>query len=67
MDNGLIKIFEKTNYCINPNTVEEIIPIDTNNSKYYLDIHFISGKTRKLEFDNKEDMDLFISKTTRKD
>lgn len=67
MDKGLIKIFEDSNYCINPDAVEEVMPIEVSNIKYHLDVHFISGKTRKLEFDKKEDMDLFISKIIRKD
>lgn len=59
MGNGLIKVFEKTNYCINPDTVEEILPYESEN-KYQLELHFISGKTRKLDFNNKNDMEIFI-------
>ncbi len=67
MDNGLIKIFEKTNYCINPNTIEEIIPLNENSMKCQLEIHFISGKMRKIDFDSREAMNLFISKIIRKE
>ena len=64
MEKGLIKVFEKTNYCINPNTIEEIMPVIENSMKCQIEIHFISGKTRKIDFDNKESMELFIKKIT---
>ncbi len=67
MGNGLIKVFEKTNYCINPDTVEEILPYEESENKCQLEIHFISGKTRKLNFDKKIDMEFFISTLIRKD
>lgn len=67
MGNGLIKVFEKTNYCINPDTVEEILPYETSENKCYLELHFISGKTRKLNFDKKIDMEIFIRTLIRKD
>ena len=33
MGSGLIKVFPKTNYCINPDTVEEIIPYEESENK----------------------------------
>ena len=64
MDKRLIKVFEKTNYCINPSTVEEIIPLVETPKRHQLEIHFISGLSRKIDFDSETAMDVFIKRIT---